>query len=170
MIDKRKESLFFLSQKRAEWFKISLVGVVTPTKEVHPSQIEAEPHIRSSWRCCGSPHRNVSMRWKHCLELKQKLNSKSQWWGQAAGVDFVASSWRGSSRIFFSFFFLRMILVSQWLVGSLCTVHSAFSGSVWYVPFILMWWIQGVTPATLTTVKGVVGTTVYGPFQCGAKE
>ena len=32
-----------------------------------------------------------------------------------------------------------------------------------------MWWIQGVTPATLTAV-GLVRATVYGPFQCGAKE
>ncbi|CAI9170193.1 unnamed protein product [Rangifer tarandus platyrhynchus] len=61
-----------------------------------------------------------------------------------------------------------MILVSQGSVGSLCAAHSALSGSAWYVLFILMW-IQGVTPATLT-VAGVVRTTVYGPFQCGAKE
>ena len=109
------------------------------------------------------------MRWKHCPELKWKLNSKSHWWGQAAGVDYVASPWRGSSRIFFSFFFLRMILVSQGSVGSLCAAHSASSRSAWYALFILMWWIQGVTPAALTAV-GMVRTTVYGPFQCGAKE
>ena len=108
------------------------------------------------------------MRWKHCPQWKWKLNSKSRWWGQTAGVDYVASSWRGSSRIFFSFF-LRMILVSWGSVGSLCSVHPAFSGSAWYVLFILMWWIQGVTAATWTVI-GVVRTTVYGPFQRGAKE
>ena len=86
-------------------------------------------HIPSRWRYCGSPCRNVPMRWKHCPELKRKLNSKSHWWGQAAGVDYVASSWRGPSWIFFSFFFLRMILVSWGSVGSLWAVHSAFSGS-----------------------------------------
>ena len=32
-----------------------------------------------------------------------------------------------------------------------------------------VWWIQGLTPATLTAV-GLVRTTVYGPFHCGAKE
>ena len=109
------------------------------------------------------------MRWKHCPELKWKLNSKSHWWGQAAGVDYVASPWRGSSRIFFSFFFLRMILVSQGSVGSLCAAHSASSRSAWYALFVLMWWIQGVTPAALTAV-GMVRTTVYGPFWCGAKQ
>ena len=62
-----------------------------------------------------------------------------------------------------------MILVSCGSVGSLCAAHSASSRSAWYAPFILMWWIQGVTPATLTAV-GVVRTTVYGPFQCGARE
>ena len=108
------------------------------------------------------------MRWKHCPELKQKLNSKSHWWGQAAGVDYAASSWRGSSGIFFSFF-LWMILVSWGSVGSTYAVHLAFSGSAWYVLFILMWWIQGVTPVTLTAV-GVLRTTVYGPLQCGVKE
>ena len=108
------------------------------------------------------------MRWKQCPELKQKLNSKSRWWSQAAGVDYAASSWRSSSGVFFSFF-LRMILVSWGSVGSLCTLHSVFSGSAWYVLFILMWWIQGATPATLTAVR-VVRTTVYVPFQCGAKE
>ena len=35
--------------------------------------------------------------------------------------------------------------------------------------FTLTWWIQGVTPATLTAV-GLVRTTVYGPFQSRAKE
>ena len=106
------------------------------------------------------------MRWKHCPELKWKLNSKSRWWGQAAGVDHAASSWRGSSRIFFSFFFLDDLSLSR-VRGYLWAVHSAFSESAWYVLFILMW-IQGVTPATLTAV-GVL-RTVNGPFQCGAKE
>ena len=78
------------------------------------------------------------MRWKHCPELKQKLNSKSRWWGQAAGIDYAASSWRGSSRIFF-FFFLCMILVSRGSVGSLCAAHSVFLGSAWYVLFTLVW-------------------------------
>ena len=96
-----------------------------------------------------------------------EVKFKSHWWSPAAGVDYVASSWRGSSQIFFSFF-LRMIVVSQGSVGSLCAAHWALSGSVWYVLFILMW-IQAVTPATLTAT-GVVRTTVYGPFQCGAKE
>ena len=32
-----------------------------------------------------------------------------------------------------------------------------------------MWWIQGVTPATLTAI-GLVRTTVHGTFQRGAKE
>ena len=62
-----------------------------------------------------------------------------------------------------------MILVSRGSVGSFCVVPSASSRSVWYALFTLMWWIQGVTPATLTAV-GLVRTTVYGPFQCGAKE
>ena len=141
---------------------------MTPTKEAHPSQTEAQPHIASSWRCWGSRCRNVPMRWKHCPELKRKFISKSCWWSPAAGGDYAASSWRGSSRIFFSFFFLRMIVVSRGSVGSLCAAHWALSGSVWYVLFILMW-IQAVTPATLTAA-GVVRTTVYGPFQCGAKE
>ena len=35
--------------------------------------------------------------------------------------------------------------------------------------FMLMWLIQGVTPATLTA-RRVVRTIVYGPFQCGAME
>ena len=43
------------------------------------------------------------------------------------------------------------------------------SRSAWYVLFILMWWIQGVIPATLTAI-GVVRTTEHGPFQRGAKE
>ena len=43
------------------------------------------------------------------------------------------------------------------------------SGSGWYALFTLTWGIRGVTPATLTAV-GVVRTTVYGPFQRGAKE
>ena len=62
-----------------------------------------------------------------------------------------------------------MILVSWGSEGSLCAVHSASSGSAWYALFSLMWRIQGVTPATLTAV-GLVRTTAYGPFQCGAKE
>ena len=106
------------------------------------------------------------MRWKHCPELKQKLNSKSRWWGQAAGGDCAASSWRGSSRIFFSF--LGMVLVSQGSAGSLCAVHSAFSGSAWYVLFTLVWWIQGTIPATLTAV-GVVRIT-WGPFHQRASK
>ena len=40
---------------------------------------------------------------------------------------------------------------------------------MWYVLSTLMRWIQGVTPETLTAI-GVVRTTVYGSFQCGAKE
>ena len=32
-----------------------------------------------------------------------------------------------------------------------------------------MCWTQGVTPATLTA-EGLFRATVYGPFQCGAKE
>ena len=39
----------------------------------------------------------------------------------------------------------------------------------WFALFTLMWRIQGVTPATLTAV-GLLRTTVYGPFQYGAKE
>ena len=103
------------------------------------------------------------------VETEVKFKRKLNWWGQAAGVEYAASSWRGSSRIFFSFFFLRMILVSWGSVGYLCTVHSAFSGSAWYVLFILIWRIQGVTPSTLTAL-GVVRTTMYGPFHRGAKE
>ena len=55
--------------------------------------------------------------------------------------------------------------------GVLCVVHPASSRSAWYAlpTLTLMWWIQGVTPATLTAV-GLVRTTVCGPFQCGAKE
>ena len=138
---------------------------MTPTKEVRPSLTEAQPYTPSSWKCCGSLHRNVPMRWKHCPKLKQKLNSKSHWWGQAAGVDCAASSWRGSSRIFFSFF-LRVVLVSRGSAASLCAVHSAFFGSAWYVLFTLVWWIQGTIPATLTAV-GVVRIT-KGPFHQGA--
>ena len=52
-------------------------------------------------------------------------------------LDYVASSSRGSSSIFFSFF-LRMILFYQWSAGSVCAVHSAFSGSAWYVLFTLI--------------------------------
>ena len=107
------------------------------------------------------------MRWKHCPELKRKLNSKSRWWGQASGVGCVASSWRGSSRIFFSFF-LRMVLVPRGSAGSLGAVHSAFFGSAWYVLFTLVWWIQGTIPATLTAV-GVVRIT-WGPFHQGASK
>ena len=59
MIDKRKESLFLLFQKRAEWFKNLLVRAVTLARKVHPSQTEAQPHVPNSWRCCGSWHRNV---------------------------------------------------------------------------------------------------------------
>ena len=114
------------------------------------------PHT-SSWKCCGSLLRKVPMRWTHCPELKWKLNSKSCWWGQAAGVDCAASSWRGSSGIFFSFF-LRVVLVSWGSAGSLCAVHSVFFGSAWYVLFTLVWWIQGTIPATLTAV-GVVRIT-----------
>ena len=62
-----------------------------------------------------------------------------------------------------------MVLVSRRSVGSFCIVHSASSRSVLYALFTLLWRIQGVTSATLTAV-GVVRTTVYGPFQCGAKE
>ena len=57
-------------------------------------------------------------------------------------------------------------------MGSFCVVRVvrlASSGSAWYALLTLLWWIQGVTPATLTAV-GLVRTTVYGPFQCGAKE
>ena len=61
------------------------------------------------------------------------------------------------------------ILVSRGPVGSFCVVQSASSGSTWYALFILVWWMQGVTHATLTIVC-VVRITVYGPFQCGAKE
>ena len=43
MIDKRKESLFLLFQKRAEWFKNLLVRAVTLARKVHPSQTEAQP-------------------------------------------------------------------------------------------------------------------------------
>ena len=32
-----------------------------------------------------------------------------------------------------------------------------------------MWWIQGVTPASLTGL-GLLRTIAYGPFQCGAQE
>ena len=53
--------------------------------------------------------------------------------------------------------------------GVLCVVHPASSRSAWYALPTLMWWIQGVTPATLAAV-GLVRTTVCGPFQCGAKE
>ena len=53
--------------------------------------------------------------------------------------------------------------------GVFGVAHSPSSRSAWYVLFTLVWWIQGVTPATLTAV-GVVKTTVYGPFQRGAKE
>ena len=62
-----------------------------------------------------------------------------------------------------------MNLVSQGSVGSLCVALSASSRSAWYAVFTLVWWIQEVTPETLTAV-GVVRTTVYGSFQCGAKE
>ena len=74
--------------------------------------------------------------------------------GAGPGSSFPSSSW--------------MILVSRGSVGSLCTVHSAFSGSAWYVLFILMWWIQGATPATLTAV-GVV-RTVNGPSSVGPRS
>ena len=50
----------------------------------------------------------------------------------------------------------------------LCSPLSILRVS-WYALFTLMWWIQGVTSATLTAV-GLVRATVYGPFQCGAKE
>ena len=66
MVDKRKESLFLLFQKRAEWFKNLLGRAVTLARKVHPSQTEAQPHVPNSWRCCGSWHRNV-----HVDEAKQ---------------------------------------------------------------------------------------------------
>ena len=53
--------------------------------------------------------------------------------------------------------------------GVLCGVHLVFSRSAWYALFSLIWWIQGVTPANLTGL-GLVRTTAYVPFQCGAKE
>ena len=77
--------------------------------------------------------------WGENVALRWKLNSNSRWWVQAAGVDCAASSWRGSSGIFFSFF-LRMVSVSRGSVGSLCAVHSAFSESLWYAVFTLVWW------------------------------
>ena len=66
------------------------------------------------------------------------------------------------------FLLLRMILVSWGSVGSLFTVHSAFSGSVWYV---LMWQVQGVTPATLIAVNEVsevaqMSLTLCDPMDC----
>ena len=64
-------------------------------------------------------------------------------------------------------FFFKMILVSQGSVGSFCVALSVLRVS-WYALFTLMWRIQGVTPATLTSV-GLL-RTVYGPFQCRAKE
>ena len=60
-----------------------------------------------------------------------------------------------------------MTLVSWGAAGSFCVAHSASSESVWYALFTLVWWTQGVTAITAV---GVVRKTVYGPFQCGAKE
>lgn len=97
------------------------------------------------------------MRWKCCLMLKLGLVPGYQK-VRVVGVDCGAS-----------FFLFKMILVSRRSARSFCIVHSASSRSVWYVLFTLVWWIQGVTPATLTAL-GVVSTTVYGSFQCGAKE
>ena len=124
---------------RKEWFKISLAEQWhPPRKSIHHRQRHSPTYPEVG----GIVEVRIGMcPWDENIELKWKLNSKSRWWGQAAGVNYVASSWRGWSRIFFSFFFLRMILVSQWLVGSLCTVHSAFSGSEWFALFTFVWWI-----------------------------
>ena len=111
MTDKSKEVCFCHLRKEQSGLKSWLSG---DTHQGSPSITDRgiAPHTQQ-WRGCGSPRGNVPMRWKHCPELKRKLNSKSRWWGQAAAVDYVASSWRGSSGIFFSFFFLRMISVSR---------------------------------------------------------
>ena len=47
-----------------------------------------------------------------------------------------------------------MTLVSQGkpINGVLCVVPSASSGSAWYALFSLLWWVQGVAPATSTRV------------------
>ena len=47
-----------------------------------------------------------------------------------------------------------MTLVSQGkpINGVLCVVPSASSGSAWYALFTLLWWVQGVAPATSTRV------------------
>ena len=59
-----------------------------------------------------------------------------------------------------------MILVSRGSVGACCVVRSASSRSAWYALLTVMWW----THTCNFTAVGLVRTTVYGPFQCGAKE
>ena len=91
MNDKRKESLFYCPRKEQSGLKSPWLS--GDTHQGSPSITDrgiAPQH--SSWRCCGSPCRSVSMRWKHCPELKRRLNSKSRWWGQAVGswlCDFI---------------------------------------------------------------------------------
>ena len=48
--------------------------------------------------------------------------------------------------------------------GVLCGVHFVFSRSAWYALFSLMWWIQGVTPASLTGL-GLLRTIAYKFFK-----
>ena len=128
---------------------------MVPSLSLHLNEQNINPRVWDDEKSVGRAQNAISVVVKlkdpHLLSwVETEVKFKSRWWGQAAGGDYAASSWRGSSGIFFSFF-LRMILVSrgQWGPSSQST--------------------QEVTPATLTAV-GVVRTTVYGPFQRGARE
>ena len=151
-----------VSQKGAESFKISLVEWWQPPgKSIHHRQRHSPTYPTVG----GIVEVGIGM----CTLMRPSSRS----W--LCGFILKELVW-----IFFSFF-LRMVLVSQGTplvsqvdlvsqgtplslpsglpVGSLCAVHSAFSGSACYALFTLVWRIQGAIPATLTAV-GVIRITV----------
>ena len=136
----RAKSLFVVPEN-AEWFKISLAEWWHPPgNSIH----HRKKHSPAYPTAGGIVEVRVGM----CTLVRPSSRSWS--------CGFIL---KGLVQDLLSFFFLRMILVSRRSAGSLCTVHSAFSGSAWYVHFTLIWWIQGAIPATFTAV-GVIRITV----------
>ena len=133
--------IMIVSQKRAKWFKISLVERWQPPgKSIHHRQRHSPTH--------PTVGAIVEVGAGMCMWMRP--SSRSWLWG------FILKG-----LLWDLLFLLLKDDLSLSRVGRvpLCAVHSAFSGSAWYAVFTLIWWIQGTIPATLTEV-GVVRITV----------